>query len=209
MKVLQEKWWQWGKRAAVWAAYLLTPSRGGATPQHPHKSLASVRERVRGNDKGQEEGREIKDSQGQWVNLHKCSWRKWARVLLLYLHTFSERWCVQRDEGSSVSLPPVLHTGSPSCCCLPQYPEVMSWVRNSAPPQLLHSITALRMRLFSNQVCAHHPLPKSPEAVSACLGEDRPEDFALPALGDAQAHATFDRIQRCFSVCNKHSQFWQ
>lgn len=85
----------------------------------------------------------------------------------------------------------------------------MSWLRNPAPPQLLHEVAALMKERFSNQVCAHHPLPKSPEAASACLGEDRPEDFALPALGDAQAHAMFDRIQRCFSVGNKHSQFRQ
>lgn len=81
----------------------------------------------------------------------------------------------------------------------------MTWLRNPAPLQLLPSIAALMEELFSNQVCAHHLLPKSPEAVSACLGEDRPKDFALPALGDAQAHAVFDRIQRCFSVGNKHS----
>jgi len=83
----------------------------------------------------------------------------------------------------------------------------MSWQRNPAPCQLLHSAPAPVEELFSNQVCAHHPLPKSPEAVSAYLGEDRPEDFALPALGDVQAQAVFDRIQRCFSLGNKHSQF--
>lgn len=48
VKVLKEKWWQWGNHAAVWAAsYLLTPSRGGGAPQHPHKSLVSVRGKVR------------------------------------------------------------------------------------------------------------------------------------------------------------------
>lgn len=73
---------------------------------------------------------------------------------------------------------------------------------SSTPAASLHH--SLTEELFSNQVCAHHPLPKSPEVVSACLGEGRPEDSALPALEDAQAHATFDRIQRCFSVGNKH-----
>lgn len=28
--------------------------------------------------------------------------------------------------------------------------------------------------------------------------EERPEDFAVPVLGDVQAHTMFDRIQRCF-----------
>lgn len=77
VKVLKEKWWQWGNRAAVWAAsYLLTPSRGGGAPQHPHKSL------VRGKTRGQEMTKRRMRSKRfprSGVNVHTCSWRKLAK----------------------------------------------------------------------------------------------------------------------------------
>lgn len=100
VKVLKEKWWQWGNCAAVWAAsYLLTPSRGGGAPRYPHKSLVSVRGKMR-DKKWQKEGWEIKDSQGQEVNMHTCSWTKSAKSHL-HFHTSSESWCMDSSSGTA------------------------------------------------------------------------------------------------------------
>lgn len=54
------------------ASYLLTLSRGGEAPQHPHKSLVSVRGKVRGQEmtKGRMRNKRFPRS---GVNVHKCS----------------------------------------------------------------------------------------------------------------------------------------
>lgn len=163
MKVLQDKWWQGGKRAAVWAApYLLTPSRGGATPQHPHKSLWLVWDRV-------------------WEGMRKDRREDQKEVPNVSVQTYGtaaegsgQKLCfsffppLQKDDVWRAAV--CCYTCS-SCrvpCILLSATILMeiSWRRNPAPTLFLPSITAIAEELLSNQVCAHHPLPKSPEAVS-------------------------------------------
>lgn len=117
---------------------------------------------------------------------------------IVKIHTFfsSSYFCRQMyQKQQCVITTSSLCSGSPSCSC-------PNWASKEIQLKLSFftlspNCPALAEKPVSHHVCSHHSLPRSPGVVSAWLAEDR-TSFAPSALGDAQAHVTFDRIQRCF-----------